>query len=201
MMRRLFPLVLVSTLLAGTALARQDAAPAESVPDQQAMMEAYAKANAPNEHHALLKNLIGEWTVVTRAWMDPSAEPMEMTGKVSKTWTLDGRFIREELTGENPLGVYSGIGYLGYDNATNVYQGVWLSSMTTGMIHYSGAADEDGKTLTCTGRESDAMTGQTLDFKMTVTLDNPDSHMLTFWYVIPGAGEIKAFEMTHTRVN
>lgn len=200
MIRRLSAALLAASLFTVSASARQDAPPAGEPDPQQAMMQEYVEANSPGEHHALLKNLIGEWTVLTKAWMDPSAEPMEMTGKVTKSWTLDGRFIREDLTGENPLGVYSGVGYLGYDNATKQYQGVWLSSMTTGMIHYTGAADEGGASLTCTGKEADAMTGQTLDFKMTLTLDDANSHTLTFWYVIPGAGEVKAFEMIHTRV-
>ncbi|MGD9692317.1 MAG: DUF1579 family protein [Phycisphaerales bacterium] len=193
--------VLASLCLAAPALAQAGHADpnADTPVDPNAMMEAYAKANAPNENHAKLNNLIGDWDVITRAWMDPSAEPMEMHGKVAKAWTLDGRFIREDLSGDNPMGQYSGVGYLGFDNAIDTYQGMWLSSMSTGMIAYSGKIDDTGKTLVCTGKENDPMTGQTLDFKMTITLDNPDSHTLTFWYVIPGAGEVKAFEMIHTK--
>lgn len=199
MTRHRAALCLAALLLTAPAALAQDAMDPAPADPQKEMMEQYAKANAPGEAHALLNNLIGDWVVVTRAWMDPSAEPMEMHGKVAKSWTLDGRFVREDLTGENPLGTYSGTGYLGFDNATKQYQGVWLSSMTTGMIHYTGALDDSGKSITCTGKETDAMTGQTLDFKMSVTIDDPSTHTLTFWYIIPGAGEVKAFEMVHTK--
>lgn len=174
----------------------QDQAP----PDAAAMMEAYAQATQPGAHHKKLEPFVGEWRTTTRAWVAPGAEPMVTEGKARKSWDLDGRFIREELAGESVVGPYRGVGYLGFDNASKQYQGVWLSSMSTGMITYSGTMSDDGKTLTAHGTEGDPISGGTLEFEMTLTIDSPDQHTLAFWYLIEGE-KMKAFEIVHERQN
>ncbi len=171
-----------------------------NAPDAQADMEAYANASKPGPQHALLAPMVGEWDVVTRAWMDPTAAPIEMKAAVKKAWDYGGRFLKEEVSGTDPLGqAYTGVGYLGFDPGLKQYQGMWISSMSAAMIVYTGKAGADGKSFTFTGKESDPMGGAAIDFKMTVTIDSPDKHTLVFNYVIPGAGESKAFEMVHTR--
>lgn len=178
--------------------AAQDAQP-EMPPEAAAMMEAYVAAGKPGEHHRKLEPLVGEWKITNRSWMDPSGEPIVSEGKARKEWDLDKRFIREELWGVSPMGDYRGVGYLGYDNATDQYQGVWMSSMATGMILYTGQMSADGKTLTCAGKESDPVSGAVLDFEMTIVIDSPDKHTLTFWYLMPGDQRLKAFEIVHER--
>ena len=188
-------LVVVVGLAAGAAPA-QDQAP----PDAAAMMEAYAQATRPGEHHKKLEPFVGEWRTTTRAWVAPGAEPIVTDGKARKSWDLDGRFIREELAGSSPVGPYTGVGYLGFDNASKQYQGVWLSSMSTGMITYTGTMSDDGKTLTARGTEGDPISGGTLEFEMTLTIDSPNQHTLAFWYLIEGE-KLKAFEIVHERQN
>ncbi|MBL0920767.1 MAG: DUF1579 family protein [Phycisphaerales bacterium] len=191
-MKRLLIIVAVG-LMAGPAVAQ------DQEPDAAALMEAYAAASRPGKHHQMLQPLIGTWKTTTRAWVAPGAEPIETGGKVQKSWDLDNRFIREELSGETPMGPYHGVGYLGFDNATKQYQGVWLSSMSTGMIHYTGTMNEDGTKLTARGQEADPSTGMMLDFEMTITMDGPDKHTLEFWYLLPENQKMKAFEIVHER--
>ncbi len=164
------------------------------------MMQAYIEAGKPNENHRKLDALVGTWKTKSTMWMDPTSEPMQTEGKAKKAWDLDGRFIREEMSGEGPTGAYTGRGYLGYDNATDEYQGVWMSSMSTGMLPYTGSVSEDGKVFTFYGQEPEPMSGAVLDFKFTVTIDSADQHTLTFWYLMPDeANAMKAFEIVHTR--
>lgn len=187
-------LVVVVGLTASVAPAQDQAQ------DAAAMMEAYAQATRPGEQHKKLEPFVGEWRTTTRAWVAPGAEPIVTDGKARKSWDLDGRFIREELAGSSPVGPYTGVGYLGFDNASKLYQGVWLSSMSTGMITYTGSMSDDGKTLTARGTEGDPITGGTLEFEMTLTIDSPDQHTLAFWYLIEGE-RMKAFEIVHERQN
>lgn len=186
-------LLVVVVGLAGSVAPAQNQAP-----DAAAMMEAYAQATKPGEHHKKLDPLVGEWRTTTRAWVAPGAEPIVTEGKARKSWDLDGRFLREELAGTSPVGPYTGVGYLGFDNASKQYQGVWLSSMSTGMITYTGAMSDDGKTLTARGKEGDPISGATLEFEMTLTIDSPDQHTLAFSYLIEGE-KMKAFEIVHER--
>lgn len=168
--------------------------------DAQAMMQEYANASKPGPEHGALAPLVGEWDIVTRAWMDPTAAPIEMKATVKKAWDFGGRFLKEEVAGTDPMGqAYTGVGYLGFDPGQKQYQGVWISSTSASMIVYTGKAAADAKSFTFTGKESDPSGGAAIEFKMTVTIDSPDKHTLVFNYVIPGAGEMKAFEMVHTR--
>lgn len=180
-----------------------DATAAPTTPndaDLKAQMEAYAAMMKPTAEHKALEALMGEWDMVTRAWVSPTAAPIEMKATVKKSMDMGGRFLREDVTGADPTGQpYTGVGYLGFDPGAKQYQGVWISSNNAAMIVYSGKANPDGKSFAFTGRESDPTGGAALDFKMTVTIDSPDKHTLVFNYLIPNAGELKAFEIVHTR--
>ncbi len=195
-MQRLLVL-LVAGAVSGVCAA-QDAQP-EMSPEAAAMMEAYVAAGKPGVHHLKLVALVGDWKITNSSWMEPGGEPIVSEGKARKAWDLDKRFLREEISGVSPMGDYHGVGYLGYDNATEQYQGVWMSSMATGMILYTGQLSADGKTLTCTGQEADPASGAMLDFEMTIEIESMDKHTLTFWYLMPGDQKLKAFEMVHER--
>lgn len=49
----------------------------EAKMDQEKMMEAYMKMMAPNKNHEIFKDHVGEWVVMTKAWMQPGVEPVE----------------------------------------------------------------------------------------------------------------------------
>jgi hypothetical protein len=174
-------------------------APAKEDPNV-AMMEEYTKASKPGEMHRKLDPLVGEWSTKTTAWMAPGAPPTVTTGCVRKSWTHNGRFVREELSGVGPDGKpYTGTGYLGFDNGTKKYQGVWMSDMMTGMIVYSGVFDPATKSIACAGQESNPMDGSVLAFRCTTVIESADRHTLTYTYVMPDGKEMKAFVIEHTR--
>lgn len=172
----------------------------EGMEDMQAMME---KMGAPGEAHERLKALVGEWDVAMSISPAPGMEPLHTTGKVTKTMVLGGRFLHENLELADPMrDVQShGVGYLGFDNVTGKYSGVWMSDSQTAMILYTGDANADGKSFTFTGEENDptGMMGA-IPFKMNLTIQSEDQHTLSFFYVINGQ-DVPTFEMVHTRRN
>jgi len=175
------------------------AAPANAADPKEVAM----KLAKPGKAHKKLAPLVGKWTTVTRAFMSKGKDgkPRTFKGKVAKSWTLDGRFIHEQFKGKGPYGKpYTGIGYLGYDNGAQRFQGVWMSSYGTAMVLYAGP-NAKGKKLTFTGKEKDP-TGKakTLAFKMVLEFKSKDEHTLTQFYDMPGKGPVKAFEIVHTRV-
>jgi hypothetical protein len=178
----------------------QTEAPKPQALDPMAQMQAYMAAMKPGPNHEKLSPLVGEWTVELTAWMQPGAPAMKMTGKSSKSWTLGGRFVHERVETSGPLGPSLGLGYFGYNNAKMTYEGNWLSDQSTEIVVFSGSASEDGKTFTVTGKESDPRSGGSLTFEMVTVIVSPDSHTLTFSYLLPGGQKAKAFEMVYTRV-
>lgn len=204
---RTIPALALAAVAAIAQGEKKDAAPATPAPaapaftdEQKQMMEAYEKMMAPGEEHRKLDVFVGEWDLLSRAWVDPAGAPIETRGSVKKSWALDGRWLLEELASVDPMGKpYSGTGYLGFDKATKRYQGAWMSSSSTGMITYTGSVSADGKAFTHTGKEPNPMDGSMLDFRIVVTVESPDRHTLAFTYILPDKSEMKGFELVHTR--
>lgn len=163
-------------------------------------METYAALAKPGKAHNVLEPLIGAWDIKSTAWMPGAPEPIVTTGTVTKSWALGGRFVHEDLRSMSPMGqAYTGIGYLGHDNNTRVYQGVWMSDGLTGMTTYSGVADASGMVFTFTGVEHNALGGnEALEFRVTLTIESKDRHVLLFEYLL-SQGPVKAFMLEHSR--
>jgi hypothetical protein len=189
------------SLTAWRAVSPRDAVASETImSDQATTFEAYMQAGIPGEPHRRLDAFVGTWDTRTTAWLDPAAPPMESSGRVVKRWTLDGRFLLEEMEAADPMGrPYTGIGYVGYNNGTELYEGVWLSSVQTGMITYEGVFDPSSRTFTYTGTESDPTGGPSVPFRVIVRLEGPDRHVLSQSYLLPDGSEQRAFEIVHTR--
>src|SRR4051794_39094081 len=103
--------LLTAALFAVTAFA-DDKKPSA---DEKAMMDAYMKLAMPGEHHKKLDTLAGNWTYQAKFGMPREAPPMEMAGKTKYAWILDGRYLREEVSGPAQGGMppFHGIGILG----------------------------------------------------------------------------------------
>lgn len=201
-MKRLALSVVVSACLLTPAFAQEKSA-RTAPPDDKAKqeMQDYAAASQPGPMHRKLEAMVGEWDVAMTVWI-PGAQEMTIKGTCVKSMVFGGRFLKEELKTPNPVTQKMGdsVGYVGYDNATKMYQGVYLSDDMTGMIKYEGTLSDDGKTFTFAGTEADP-TGKnpTMKFKVVTTVDSPDQHTMTYAYVMPDGSEVKAFKIVHTR--
>jgi len=180
------------------ALAFADDPKAKAGPSQ-AEMEAMMKAATPGDAHKKLNAMAGTFNADVKMWMQPGAPPSGGTGTAENKWTLDGRFLQQNFTG-NFMGMpFSGVGYTGYDNIKKKYIGTWMDTMTTSMMISTGTANADGKSYTFTSSMDDPMTGKASPVKETVTVVDDDHHTLEMWSPGPDGKMFKMMEIAYTR--
>jgi hypothetical protein len=120
-------------------------------PERQATEEelAWAKLGQPGEEHARLKVLVGEWDV--HAQMTSASGNVESDGTASFTMLYGDRYLRQEFKGNFQGMPFEGRGIIGYDNGSKKWFGVWIDSMSTGMMTSQGEETQKGKSWTFKG--------------------------------------------------
>jgi Protein of unknown function (DUF1579) len=189
-------------LVAGTltmSLARASENAQKFDPAMEEMMKKAEAACTPGIAHQALEPLVGEWNVEVKTWMTPDAQPTISTGTAKSTWTLKGRFVQQEFSGEFMGQPFHGISFTGYDNVREKYRSVWIDDMSTTMVVSEGDADGGGKVITLGGSYACAMTGE--KDKTTTQIYrilSPDKHV--FEMHDPARGEhSKVMEITYIR--
>jgi Protein of unknown function (DUF1579) len=151
-------LVVAGALAAGLALGSENTQKAD--PTMEEIMKKAEAACTPGTAHQSLEPLVGEWNVEVKTWMTPDAQPLLSTGTATSTWTLKGRFVQQEFSGEFMGQPFHGISFTGYDNVREKYRSVWIDDMSTTMVVSEGDADGEGKIITLGGSYACAMTGE-----------------------------------------
>ncbi len=196
-------------LVSSLVVAGLAAIPAQADPDKPAavddqkvleMMQVYEAAALPGPAHELIAKTAGTWKVVMKSWMDPASSPMVSEGVEVGEMIFGGRYLKSSFKGETFGGAFEGLGLLGYDNLKQKYVGIWLDSMSTGMMDYEGDYDPAARALVCHGDFVDAATGETRTAKL-VTRFLDDHHVFEMWGPGPTGEMVKWMEMTYTRTN
>lgn len=154
----------------------------------------------PGPEHYRIDALRGEWSTTIKLWANGSDKnPKQYKGSSTRDWWLNGRYLKEE--NENPAGntTYRGIGFLGYDRASGLYQNVWMNNQTTDMYMESGRYNPDTKTIHTSGRFVDPTSGIVVLNRTEILIAGPDSHTLTGYSMHNNGREFKAIEVTYTR--
>jgi hypothetical protein len=188
--------VAAGAFFAGTAVTKEEPAPAAPAPSPDDLMAKMMELGKPGPHHEHLKPFVGEWTAVAKSWHGPG-EPNVSEGHSSNQMILGGRFLGYQWKGNMGPMEFQGIGALGYDNFKKEYQAIWMDSMSSSIYYTAGQASEDGKTITLKGTWESPM-GK-LPNRMVYELLGPDSYRITS-YTNMGRGELKDMELTFTRV-
>jgi hypothetical protein len=141
-------LLVAGTLIVDVAMATENAGAQKLDPAMQEMMKKAEAACAPGAAHQALEPLVGEWNVEVKTSMTPNAPPTISAGAAKSTWTLKGRFVQQEFSGEFMGQPFHGISFTGYDNVREKYRSVWIDDMSTTMVVSEGNADGDGKVIT-----------------------------------------------------
>jgi len=129
--------------------------------DMQKMMQEYMKMGAPGAEHQKIATLAGEWTNVSKMWMDPKAEPMTTPpGTHSGQMILGGRFLQFTEKGDMMGMQMDGWGLMGYNKLRKYYEMIWIDNTATPMYYAKGTADSTGNVITLMGKVDDPMTGQ-----------------------------------------
>lgn len=94
-----------------------------------------------------LKQLVGEWDVQFKMYMQPDQPPAETTGTDSVRALGDHWIVAETKT--TMMGApFSGILSLGYDPQKKHFNGTWIDSMGGHLWVYKGTLNDAGDTLT-----------------------------------------------------
>ena len=96
--------------------------------------------------NGVLKKFEGKFDCKFTLWM-PGSEPIKLDFPMQLDWALDGHFLTSsyELT-EGPI-AHKGIEYYSYNEATEEYESIRITSMSGAIIVYKGKYDKDKKTL------------------------------------------------------
>jgi hypothetical protein len=192
-----FACVVVAATLACGAMA-QDAEAPELTPEQQAEMKAYEAAGTPGEPHRRLAELAGTYTVRIKSWFEPGGPPMEETGTVTRSMTLDGRVMVEQFEGTMMGAPFKGHGMTGYDNVTGKYWSTWNDSMSTGLAVSYGTCDAQNA-CTFEGSYNDPVKKGPVTTRMTTRWTGPDTEVFEMYGPDKQGREMKMMEMTYTR--
>jgi hypothetical protein len=166
--------------------------------DPMATMQEMA---APTADHERLSPFVGTFEAEVKIWMGPG-DASVMTGTMNNTWSLGGRFVRQEYKGDsvpgpNPFPDFAGHGYWGFNKNTSQYEGFWIDTASTIMQHEKGSVDESGKVWTMTG-EMVGPDGEATQKRSVITLVDDDHHHIEMFFT-KGDQESKGMEIQYTR--
>ena len=155
----LFPKVRARTMtLVAGALALSLAVPAAVAQDAggdpaaNPMAAMFAK-HKPGPGHAVLKAMEGKFSAKTSFFMAPGQPPQVSKGASINEFILGGRFMRMDYAGNAFGQPFAGVGTIGHNNDTNMYEFTWIDNISSVTHTYSGKASDDKKSITLTGTE------------------------------------------------
>ena len=85
--------------------------------------------------------------------------PEEVLESCRYEWTMGGRFLVGEYTGDRGRDVFRGREVIGYDSFRQEYRWFWVNNMTTGFTLATGHNDKKTRTLTMEGVQDDIEQG------------------------------------------
>jgi hypothetical protein len=188
----------IVTVLVGAPLLAQEQAP-EMDDAMQKMMAAWAGYGEMGKEHELMARSVGEWKVTVKFWAAPGAPPSISEGSSTVKPIMGGRYLLESFTSSTPQGPFEGMGLNGFDNITGKYVGIWIDSMSTGIMRAEGSANEDGSVLTFTGESPDPMAGTYKQQRSVVTVVDDDHHLFEVFDATPDGTEFKSMEIAYER--
>jgi hypothetical protein len=170
----------------------------EAAPMDPADMKAWMNYMTPGPMHQMLAKFNGTWKESVTFWMKPDAPASSSTSTCVNQMIMDNRYQESNHVGDMNGMPFEGRGYLGYDNAKNVFVSTWMDNMGTGIMSMEGKWDEKNKVIHFTGNMVDPMTGKELkvreEFKM---ID--DNNQLMEMYMTQNGKEFKSLEIKFTR--
>jgi hypothetical protein len=179
-------------LLVSAPLAAQQ--PTEA--DMAAMMEAVS----PDEHHAVLEQLVGSWNHAIKFYAAPGAPAADLTATSVAEMSMGGRYLVTEFSGDFMGAPFEGREVMGYDKVKGKYFALWHDNMSTGPMISWGSWDPATKTMTMEGTGSDPMSGNPdLRIRNTTQLLDDGSVHYENWGPGPDGESFKSMEIHSTR--
>jgi hypothetical protein len=134
----------------------------------------------PQRQHEWLQRLVGEWTSLTEATMEPGKPPQTFEG-TEHVRSLGGLWILGEGQGDMPGGGRATtLITLGYDPRRQRFVGTFVGSMMTHLWVYDGELDAAGRVLALdTEGPSMAGDGRIVKYRDVVEVHSADHRTLS----------------------
>ena len=165
-------------------------------------MQKWTDATRPGENHKTLDAFVGTWDADVKQTNFPIGRANDTNarrGVVKTTWTHGGRFLRSEFTGGVGGPNFSATSTIGFNNATNSFEGTWIASTSNGVRVSSGQFDSNLQSFTFTSTFPDPLNGSKTTFKEVYTLNSPNQYTYELYQVAPNASERRLQEVVCTR--
>ena len=176
MFRRALVVVASAALLMGKLAAQDIPAPAK-----------------PGPEHKLLQAFEGTWDCK----MTMAGAPAPITAVSTYKSELGGLWLASEFKCDDPAFKFTGRGLDGYDINKKKFVGIWVDSMSTGMMTMEGTHDEKTKTTTMFGQGYDQ--GKLNKYKNVTKVTDNDHHTFQMFMVGDDGKETLAFTIEYTR--
>ena len=173
---------------------------AQTAQDQQKAMDLYMKLGAVGEHHAYLKQYVGEWKVAVTMWMFPGSPAATSETKAKGELILGGRFLRMTYSGTMMGQPFEGVQTMGYDNLQNKYVSFWIDNTSTAFYPTTGVRDVAAKTMAEEGLWPDPMSGGKVKVRNVTKWLGPDEFRYGTYMTLPDGKEFKSMEEHAVRV-
>ena len=160
-----------------------------------------AAMGATTEAHERFKPFVGTFKAEVSMWMGPG-DPMALTGTVTNTLDLGGRFLHQVYEGDatdGPFPNFEGRGYWGYNTTDNRYEGFWIDTACTFMQTEQGQVDASGKVWTMFGSMTDPETGKPMRKRSITTLHDENSHEIEMSFETAPNEWSPCMHIKHTR--
>lgn len=133
----------------------------------------------PAKDQEWLKQLVGEWDIQFKIYMQPDQPPMESVGTDSVRTVGDHWVVTETKT--TMMGApYTGIHSLGYDPLNKRFHGTWIDSFCGTLWVYKGTLNDAGDALTLETEGPSMQTpNKTARYKEVMQITGKDSRTYT----------------------
>jgi hypothetical protein len=153
----------------------------------------------PARDHRWLQQLVGEWDVQYKVYMQPDQPPSESAGTDSVRTVGDHWVIAD--TKSTMMGdPFNGVLSLGYDSRNKRFNATWIDSMGGHLWVYKGTLSDAGDTLTL---ETEGPSMQDLDktarYKETITITGENSRTFTSIIELEGGAWVEILSAQYRR--
>lgn len=189
----------VLTLMVAVAAADKPGNTAAAQPSAEEMAAMMA-AMSPGPQHKQLEAMLGKWNATVKMFPAPGAPPQVSKGVSVNESFLGGRYVQQSFTGEFMGMPFTGMGLTGYDNVRKQYVGMWVDTMSTGMMVTYGTCSPDGKRYEFKG-EMPGPDGKMGPVRDVVRVVNDKQHVMEMWTPGPDGKEMMMMEITYDKAN
>lgn len=159
-----------------------------------------AEMSATTEQHRRFEPFAGTFKAEVKLWMGPG-DPVISTGVMTSTLVLGGRFLQQAFKGDpggGPFPDFEGLGFWGFNKATNKYEGFWIDTVSTQMQSEVGDVDDTGMVWMMVGEMTDPK-GNAMKKRSVITLEDNDHHKIEMFFSGPDGKESRAMEIRYER--